>query len=406
VFTAGEDGIVRCLDAAQGRETWRFLTGGPILASPTIWEGRTFVGSGDGYVYCLEAATGKLLWRFRVAPIERRIMLYGRLASTWPVNSGVLVHDGRAFAAAGIIFRDGTHVVALDARSGKLLWHNGTVGKPLNERFELRAASALGTLAIGQNRLWLASGNVVAPVSFDIETGKATVVPAERVPVWNTVMAQKPEPAGRDVMVFADRILMHGGRLLYSGEGQVVTSAQINFRILGAQGSFRGPAFTPARHCAVSPAWDDETFVIPTSRYGDVISWSASDVERRTTEALALMVERDEKIPGDTPEKWRQYHLIGRAFTAVVRQMRSTSKWPVIRDNVYATAVSKNALILTGRERESPRRSFIAAYGKTDGQQLWKVVLPAEPRLGGLALHRRGSAIISLADGSIVCIGE
>ncbi len=142
VFAAGDDGIVRCIDGKSGESVWQFVTGGPVLASPTVWEGRLFVGSGDGYVYCLDAGRGVLLWRFRVAPVERRIMVYGRLASTWPVNSGVVVNDGVAFAAAGIMFRDGTHVVALDARTGQLRWHNGITGLPINDRFELQAASA------------------------------------------------------------------------------------------------------------------------------------------------------------------------------------------------------------------------------------------------------------------------
>ena len=406
MFVAGEDGFIRCLDADRGTQKWSFATGGPVLASPTVWQGQVLAGSGDGYVYCLDAATGELLWRFRVAPIERRIMVYGHLASTWPVNSGVLVHDGTAFAAAGIVFRDGTHVVALDARSGKIKWHNGAVGKPTNDRYELKAASALGTLAIGRNRLWLASGNVVAPVSFDLETGEADIVSAERIPVWNTVMAQKPEPAGREVMVFKDRFLMHGGRLLYSGAGQVVSSAQVNFRAMDAQGQLGGPAFTPGRHCAVPPAWDDEVFVTPTSRYGDVVCWSVGDVEKRLADALTLMTTMDREIPGESPEKWGQYNQIGKVFSAVEHAFRSTSRWPMIREDLYALAVAQNAVVMTGRDKGRRTSWFVATYAKLDGKVLWKVNLPAEPTLGGLAIDRNGNAVMALRDGSIFCVGD
>ena len=110
IFLAGQDGKVRALDAATGVQRWCFLTAGPVLMPPTLADGRAYVGSGDGFVYCLEAASGRLLWRFRAAPVERRIMLYGALASTWPVNTGVLVADGVAYLGAGVI--DGIRIMS------------------------------------------------------------------------------------------------------------------------------------------------------------------------------------------------------------------------------------------------------------------------------------------------------
>ncbi|MBI2481614.1 MAG: PQQ-binding-like beta-propeller repeat protein, partial [Planctomycetia bacterium] len=89
VFVAGTDGRVRAYGSHDGKERWTFATAAPIKSSPTVWDGRLYVGSGDGYAYCLEAATGRPLWRFRAAPVERHIMVYGNLSSTWPVNSGV-----------------------------------------------------------------------------------------------------------------------------------------------------------------------------------------------------------------------------------------------------------------------------------------------------------------------------
>ena len=269
-----------------------------------------------------------------------------------------------------------------------------------------RPPPRLGTLAIGGGRLWLASGNVVAPVSFDLETGQADVAAAHRTPVWNTVMAQKPEPAGRDVMVFADRFLLHGGRLLYCNEGQEVSSAQISFRGMDAQGRLAGPAFTPSRHCVVSPAWDDDIFVTPTSRYGDVVAWNAADVETRLGETLTLMTKMDEKIPGDSPEKWGQYNRIGQVFSAAERTMRAASLWPASQDDVYAIAVAHNAVVVTGRKRNVPEPCFIAARSKSDGKILWTLNLPGEPTLGGLSIDRDGRVLVPLRDGSFVCVGQ
>jgi outer membrane protein assembly factor BamB len=96
VFLGGEDGKVRATDGKTGEARWVYQTAGPVKYPPTIAHDRAFVGSADGYAYCLEAATGRMLWRFRAAPVERRLMIYGSLSSTWPVNTGVLVHDGVA----------------------------------------------------------------------------------------------------------------------------------------------------------------------------------------------------------------------------------------------------------------------------------------------------------------------
>ncbi|MHC4403754.1 MAG: hypothetical protein ACYTG0_29200, partial [Planctomycetota bacterium] len=69
-------------------------TGGEIHFPPVIWNGRAYVGSNDGRVYAFEAKAGRLLWQFRLAPCERKTMVYERLASTWPVAAGVVVEDG------------------------------------------------------------------------------------------------------------------------------------------------------------------------------------------------------------------------------------------------------------------------------------------------------------------------
>jgi len=177
VFVGGRDGQVRAIDAETGRRRWSFRTAGAVRIPPTIWQRRAYVGSADGYVYTLEAATGRLLWRFRAAPAERKIPVYGILSSTWPVNSGVLVENGVAYAAAGIINYDGTHVYALDAATGGIKWQNNTSGH-LNP--ELRCgASAQGDLAIFGDELLLAGGNAVSPGRYRLSDGKCLNKPPQ-----------------------------------------------------------------------------------------------------------------------------------------------------------------------------------------------------------------------------------
>ncbi len=211
VFVGGSDGKLRTLDAQNGTLRWQFATDGPIKSAPTVWEDRIYVGSGDGQVYALEACSGRLLWRFRAAPQHRLIMVYGNLSSTWPVNSGVLVHDEVAYFAAGIVDHDGTYVYAVDATSGQLLWQNTTCGH-LNPELR-KGVSAQGNLAIYGDRLIMAGGNQVSPAVFDLQTGECL----------NTSFDQGNPKAnhGKFVGVYQDQDPIAGGRIQYASPRNV-----------------------------------------------------------------------------------------------------------------------------------------------------------------------------------------
>ncbi|MBI3856912.1 MAG: PQQ-binding-like beta-propeller repeat protein [Planctomycetes bacterium] len=168
VFAAGADGSVRAIDAATGKEQWKAYTGGDVKYPPAIADGRAFVGSGDGCVYCYEAASGKLLWRFRAAPADRKVPLFGSLSSTWPVGSGVLVHDGVAYAAAGNANLDGTHVYALEAATGKIRWQNHTSGHLEGDK---SGAGVQGHLLLHDGAIWMAAGNLVPLARYDLKDG-------------------------------------------------------------------------------------------------------------------------------------------------------------------------------------------------------------------------------------------
>lgn len=205
VFTAGSDGVVQARDVATGDVRWTAYTGGAVHYPPTIDDGRAWVGSSDGWAYAFEAATGKLLWRFRAAPIERRIPLYGSIVSTWPVASGVLVHDGVAYLAAGLNDFDGTHVYALDATTGQIRWQNNTSGH-LDPQSR-RGVTCQGEMLLYQGKLYLAGGNTVSPAVFDAATGRCLNPPP-------TGMGSHA-PRGRE-LVLAGNQVRTTGQPLYS----------------------------------------------------------------------------------------------------------------------------------------------------------------------------------------------
>ncbi|MEA1950416.1 MAG: PQQ-binding-like beta-propeller repeat protein [Planctomycetota bacterium] len=205
-FLSGSDGVVRAVDAKTGKPRWKAFTGGPIVYPPAIENGRLLVGSGDGWIYAFEAATGKRLWRFRAAPVERKIPVYGRLSSTWPVASGVLVDRGTVYAAAGIASHDGTHVYALDAPTGNIRWQNNTSSR-LRGADQPVGVSVQGHLLLHKDRLYMAGGNVVSPAAYDIADGRCLSSPGKE---W-----EAKSPRGRELFLVSDRVVAFD-QLLYS----------------------------------------------------------------------------------------------------------------------------------------------------------------------------------------------
>lgn len=167
VFVAARTGVVRSFDA-RGNELWKSYTAGAVFYPPSVANDRVFVGSADGRVYAFAATTGQLLWTFRVAPQDRRIHIFGKLVSRWPVAGGVVVQDGTVYAAAGITHYDGTYIVALDAETGSLKARNdrsGVLSEAVNS-----GVSMQGNLMIANDELQFLGGGVYETARFDLKT--------------------------------------------------------------------------------------------------------------------------------------------------------------------------------------------------------------------------------------------
>ena len=264
VFVPGQDGSASALDLQTGAVRWRFATGGRLFAPPTIADDRCYIGSCDGCIYCLEAATGRELWRYRVAPMDRRIMVYGDLMSTWPITGGVLVQDGVVYAAAGILDVDGTYVAALDARSGQVKWRNDRSGH-LDATRDTGVA-ACGFPAIFKGRLWIRS------VSYDLATGacRASVdaprPAAANANLWVThytgAVTRYSGLLERDTGLFAHQFLVIGGQRFFDDQymlGSIPGTTEdqgihntIEFLQLADDATGKFPCVVPWQQCRIS----------------------------------------------------------------------------------------------------------------------------------------------------------
>jgi len=86
--------------------TWRFQTGGNIIASPVISDDKVFVSSDDGKIYCVNATTGSFIW-----------------SCTAPVQSSPAIAGDRAFFAGS-----DKSIYCLNEATSTLLWKSSALG--------------------------------------------------------------------------------------------------------------------------------------------------------------------------------------------------------------------------------------------------------------------------------------
>jgi outer membrane protein assembly factor BamB len=161
IYVGSQDGTVYCLLAKSGRIVWRYRAGGAVKAGPAFSQNRIFVAAYGGTITALRAGSGSVIWRsgtsgrsfgragnFYGTPAVSFGRIYagntdgrvysfaassGRLA--WAHSTGGFVYAGAAVAGvpgmrpAVFIGSYSGQFMALDARSGSVIWRRGGYGK-------------------------------------------------------------------------------------------------------------------------------------------------------------------------------------------------------------------------------------------------------------------------------------
>ena len=164
-FGSSVDDAVHCLDASTGEQRWVFPTDGAVRLPPTIDAGRAYFGSDDGWAYCIDARDGSLVWKYRLAADERLIASDGKVLSSWPCRTGVLVADGKAYCSASLLPWEQSFLCALDAATG-------SDSGPGLYRAVHTGVTMQGAMLSSPEHLYVPQGRS-APLVFSRATGKS-----------------------------------------------------------------------------------------------------------------------------------------------------------------------------------------------------------------------------------------
>lgn len=110
IYFGTGSGYFYALDAATGKEQWKFKTNGVIHSSPAISFNNVYFGSWDTYLYALNKKSGTEVWKFKTG-IDT--VIYNQTG----MQGSPVVSDSNLYFGC----RD-SHLYALNAINGNLLW--------------------------------------------------------------------------------------------------------------------------------------------------------------------------------------------------------------------------------------------------------------------------------------------
>ena len=397
-------------------------------------------------MYCLDAGTGVLCWRYHVAPNERRISVYGKLGSAWPVQS-ILLQNGAIFATAGILsaLDDGSAMVACDAITGKNLWtktykDSGATSTTTGRlKRETPNAGGGGQLAWYDGKIWWMAGEygpcVVDPangnLSRAVDDALLGIQPDDRY-ASQLEWYRCPGPdigilPGGWIAIGKIRFLSMysmGHLLLRSGpDGVPVGDKNTPQMVRLARSSEAG--FTTSE----IPVWDDRSVLVngedkitppmlypatgatgfPTAlnAVGDAVRISATDTKKKG------LLDRVQVVSGTLANCPGQQAVSPELWNGMKSNIRTHTLYgsPVLAGNAVLWTVFTPIMGTTQaiyKARMSPLATAnwrVIAVNRDDQTLLFTVYLPGTPAPSGMSLTRNGDVIVPLVDGRVVCIG-
>lgn len=212
----GDEAVVDCLDAADGRRYWRSAhptayrdrygyNHGP-RCSPVIAGDLVFTYGADGQLQCLDLPTGRLRWR-RDLPAEFKLK-----QNFFGVGATPAVVDGKLVVNVGA--DGGPCVAAFDLRTGRMIWGAGN-------RWGPAYAAVVPTVLNDRRRVLVFAGGESDPatgglLSLDPADGRTEAEFPWRGRRYESVNASAPVIL--DNRVFVSECYGSGGALVALGD--------------------------------------------------------------------------------------------------------------------------------------------------------------------------------------------
>jgi outer membrane protein assembly factor BamB len=428
------DGSVRAVRIEDGQPGWTFWTGGPVLTSPAVANGRVYVGSGDGWVYCLDSNSGELIWKWRGASVDRRISIYGKLTSLWPVTA-VVVDRGKVFGVAGQAMQNGSVAFAIDAVTGKVDWTTWTEPACDGRGFlqsDNQGFGPAGQLAVLRDRLWVRTYHGM-PAIFDMKSGQRVpasdeLVKLQKANSWG--FGVRISTSGQDMVVVDDQLVLQGGYPLLGNPDIRHDKTAARFIAYYVDDAGRVDS-TPLPRTAIpgsqiAPSMDNRQILIvggvgrswrsEKSTVG-LSLWSLDDWRREFENGAVEPGVSGEDTADPAPSTRRSAAAanLREGFCLALDMKRSL--WHVSDADVNGVILCRDAAVaVVGERKRSGSRRYgmqpsfekwkLIAFDRATGKARWNVDLPGEPVFNGLAPSGEGAWLLTLRDGSVVAVGQ
>lgn len=293
----------------------------------------------------------------------------------------------------------GTHVYALNARTGAIVWQNNTSGSAHDPQ-DRTGTQPCGSMTIAANKLWLQSGPG-RPGLYNLTTGAFDSLQGDLTghnPRFTSVR-------GKEIGVLDGTHVIACGRYQFSDHGD--RGYTISDRPLtpmdciqiDVNGNPRYPQVELLVSGARAPAWDNTSFYTVTDGQQYLEKWNIAEV----TSTVSASIDANQPAG---------YHMYVGAMRGMDGKATEFSKWRLTTDaEINAIALATNGVVVTRARKannDDPQANWIwylSILSRDAASVIWQTTLPSTPLQDGVAITRAGDIVVSLKSGAVMVYG-